>query len=76
MAQTKYWRLKLKGELSPDQVHAALPEGAVNILRIHTEKGETQVYYSTAEQPHAPEVRSRKAEGAEEVSLDVVTKIG
>ena len=75
MAQTKYWRLQLKGELSPDQVHAALPEGAVSLLRIHKERGETHVYFSTAEQPGAPKVRST-GEAAEEVSLDVVTRIG
>jgi len=76
MAQTKYWRLRLKGELSPDQVSASLPEHAMNILRIHTEGGETQVYYAATEQPGAPKLKARAGEGAEEVSLDAVTKIG
>jgi hypothetical protein len=76
MAQTKYWRLRLKGDVSPDQVHANLPEHAVHVLRIHKEHGETQVYFSTAEHAAAAQVRSRSGENAEEVSLDVVTRIG
>jgi len=72
MAQTKYWHLQLKGELSPDQVHAALPEGAVHLLRIHREKGETHAYFS-AEQPGAPKGGST---AALEVPMDTVLKIG
>jgi hypothetical protein len=76
MAQMKYWRLRLKGDLSPDQVHASLPEHAIHVLRIHKEGGETQVYFSTAEHTGTTEARSRGGENAEEVKLDAVTKIG
>jgi hypothetical protein len=76
MAQMMYWRLRLKGDLSPDQVHASLPEPAVNVLRIHKERGETEVYFSTAEHVGAAQVRTRAGESAEEVGLDTVTKIG
>jgi hypothetical protein len=76
MAQTKYWRLRLKGDLSLDQVHASLPESTVHVLRVHKEHGETQVYFSTAEQPGAAAVKSRAGDAAEEVSLDSVAKIG
>jgi hypothetical protein len=76
MAHTKYWRLRLKGDLSPDQVQASLPEHAIHVLRVHKEGGETQVYFSTTEQAGAAEARSRGGESAEEVKLDAVTKIG
>ncbi len=76
MAKTKYWRLRLKGDLSPDQVHASLPEHASNILRIHKEGGETQVYFSMEEHAGAAQAQSRAGEKAEEVTLDAVTKIG
>jgi hypothetical protein len=76
MAQMKYWRLRLKGDLSPEQVHASLPERAITILRIHKEGGETQVYFSTAEHAGAAEARSRAGKSAEEVKLEAVTKIG
>lgn len=76
MAQVKYWRLRLKGDLSPDQAHASLPEHAVHILRIHKEGGETHVYFSTDKLAGDAKLRSRSGETAEEVGLDVVTKIG
>jgi hypothetical protein len=68
--------LRLKGDSSPDQVHASLPEHAIHVLRIHKEGGETQVYFSTAEPTGAAEARSRGGEIAEEVKLEAVTKIG
>ena len=74
MSDTKYWRLRLKGELSTEQVQAALPENAM-LLRIHRERAETHVYFSTAQQHGLPNVGSRTGEGAEEVSLDLVTNI-
>jgi hypothetical protein len=76
MAQTKYWRLRLKGRLSPDQVGASLPEGATNILRVDQEADETYVYYATVQQPGAPKsARQARGSAAEEVSLKAVTKI-
>ena len=77
MAQTKYWRLQLKGRLSPDQVGASLPEDATNVLRVDHEADETYVYYETARQPGARKSGKKQAGGtaAEEVSLKAVTKI-
>lgn len=76
MSQMKYWRLRLKGDLSPDQVHASLPESALNILRIHKEGGETHVFFSTTGQAGAADTKNRAGQSSEEVGLDVVTKIG
>ena len=45
----KYWRLRLKGDLSPEQVQSALPEGTISLLRVHKEAGETHVYFAAAE---------------------------
>ena len=67
MAEMKYWRLRLKGDLSPDQVQASLPEHAVHVLRIHKEGGETQVYFAAAKPSGAAKVVSRTGEAAEEV---------
>jgi hypothetical protein len=76
MAEMKYWRLRLKGDLSPDQVHASLPEHTVHVLRIHKEGGETQVYFTAAQPAGTAKLLSRSGEAAEEVGLDVVTRIG
>jgi hypothetical protein len=76
MAPTKYWRVRFKGDLTPDQVEAALPEGALGLLRFHKERGETHAYFSTTDRPGPGQIRSRTGESAEEVSLDSVTKIG
>lgn len=77
MAQTKYWRVRLKGRLSPDQVGAGLPEGATSILRVDQEADDTYVFYATAQQPGArkPGKKQAGAAAAEEVSLKAVTKI-
>lgn len=76
MAATKYWRVRLKGDLTPDQVEAALPEGALGLLRVHKEHGETHAYFATTDRPGADQIRSRTGESAAEVSLDAVIKIG
>lgn len=74
MAQTKYWRLRLRGRMSADQLGENLPDDAANILRVDQEENETRVYYSTVEQPGAPRLKMH-AGGAEEVPLDAVTRI-
>jgi hypothetical protein len=76
MAGTKYWRVRLKGDLTPDQVEAALPESALGLLRVHKEQGETHAYFSTTDRSVVGQIRSGAGESVEEVSLDAVTKIG
>ncbi|HKP74515.1 MAG TPA: hypothetical protein VJT67_03185 [Longimicrobiaceae bacterium] len=43
---TKYWRVKVKGEPSVDDIHRAVGQSGGQVLRIHHEKGETHVYYA------------------------------
>jgi hypothetical protein len=74
MADTTFWRLRLKGDLSPDQAQASLPENALDILRIDKRGSETQVYFSHRGAPQ--EVTGRGGERAEKVTLDAVTKVG
>ncbi|MFA4878422.1 MAG: hypothetical protein WC586_13545 [Methanoregula sp.] len=71
----KYWRLTVQGTLSHDKITEMLPEGGGNILRIHTEKGETSVYFAAEKMPSAELARKAKTAGKlEEVDLkDVVT---
>jgi hypothetical protein len=75
MAETKYWRVRFKGDLTPDQVEASLPQGALGLLRVHRERGETHAYFSTTDRA-AGQARGPNGESVEEVSLDAVTKIG
>ena len=71
----KYWCLTVKDTLSQDKIPAILPEGAGNILRIHSEKGETSVYFAAEKMPSAELAKKAKTAGKlEEVDLkDVVT---
>ncbi len=43
---------------------SSLPDHAIHVLRIHNEGGETQVYFSTAEDTGAADARSRGGESA------------
>ncbi len=71
----KYWRLKLKGERSVDEVQSAIGRSMGNVVRIHFEGGETHVYFA-AEKSEAPKAAKAMKEAAmpEEVSADEVTK--
>ena len=72
----KYWRLKLKGERSVEEVQSAIGRTMGNIIRIHFESGETHVYF-TAEKSAAPEAAKGLKEAAtpEEVSAGEVMKL-
>jgi hypothetical protein len=70
----KYWRLKLKGERSVDEVQSAIGRSMGNVVRIHFEGGETHVYFA-AEKSAAPNVlKAMKEATPEEISADDVTK--
>jgi len=72
----KYWCLTVKDTLSQDKIHGILPEGAGNILRIHTEKGETSVYFVAEKIPSAGLAKKAKTAGKlEEVDLKEVVTI-
>ncbi|MFN3396439.1 MAG: hypothetical protein ACK4Z9_06560 [Thermodesulfovibrionales bacterium] len=71
----KYWRLKLKGERSMDEIQSAVGRSSGIIIRIHFESGETHVYFA-AEKSAAPEAAKAMKEAMmpEEVSADKLTK--
>lgn len=72
----KYWRLKLKGERSVDEIQSAVGQSGGNVIRIHFEGGETHVYFA-AEKSAAPEAAKAMKEAVmpEEVSADKVTHL-
>lgn len=71
---TRYYRLKLQGEPSADEIHRSVGKHGGLVMRVHREKGETHVYYAggAGNDPAG----GRPPEGASEVSLDDVTKLG
>jgi len=72
----KYWHLKLKGAKSVDEVQAAVGSGCANIVRIHVEAGETQVYLAGDESLHLHVVEATKAAGVlQEVAAAEVTRL-
>jgi hypothetical protein len=71
----KYYKLKLQGDPSHDEIHRAVGKSGGLVMRVHREKGETHVYYAGGE-GNDPAGGNRAVEGADEVSLDEVTKLG
>jgi hypothetical protein len=77
MAKTRFWRLKVKGTLSPDDAQAAIADREGVLLRVHSEKGETDIYFSGTARK-APEKKGAmkvQAASLKEVSLAEVAKI-
>ena len=72
----KYWRLNVKGERSADEIQSTIGQSGGNVLRIHFEGGETQVYF--AAESAVPEIAKamKKPATVEEVSADEATKFG
>jgi hypothetical protein len=68
----------MKGELSNEEVEAALRDRAATILRVDREKDETRIYFSSAEEAaKVPQAKAQQKGGeAEEISLEEVTKVG
>jgi hypothetical protein len=60
----KHWQLKMKGAKSVDEIHAAVGRGGANIVRIHVEGDETQVYLAGDESLHPQVTEATKAAGA------------
>jgi hypothetical protein len=60
----KHWQLKMKGAKSVDEIHTAVGRGGANIVRIHVEADETQVYLAGDESLHPHVVEATKAAGA------------
>ena len=71
----KYWQIKFKGTKSLEEVHAAVGRGGANILRVHTEGGETHVYLGGDESLHPHVAEATKGAGVlQEVQAGDVTK--
>jgi isopentenyl diphosphate isomerase/L-lactate dehydrogenase-like FMN-dependent dehydrogenase len=66
----KYWQLNLKGAKSLDEIHAAVGRGGANIVRIHVEANETQVYLAGDESMHPHLVEAIKTAGALQETLE------
>jgi hypothetical protein len=60
----KHWQLRMKGAKSVDEIQAAVGRGGANIVRIHVEADETQVYLAGDESLHPRVVEATKATGA------------
>ena len=72
----KYWQLKLNGAKSLDEIHAAVGRGGANIVRIHVEAGETQVYLGGDESLHPHIAEATKGIGALKEALEAdVTRL-
>ena len=73
---TRYWRLTLDGEPSPDEIQAAI--GDASLVRVHSEKGYTQVYFSTEDDARDERDDADHKSGRdkrESVELDEVLRI-
>jgi hypothetical protein len=71
----KCWQLKLEGTKSIDEIQASVGRGGANIVRIHVEGGETQVYLAGDESLHPHVVEATKKAGSlREVSETDVTR--
>jgi hypothetical protein len=71
----KFWQLKLQGAKSVNEIHAAVGRGGANIVRIHVEGGETQVYLAGDESLYPHVVEGTKAAGSlREISQADVTR--
>jgi hypothetical protein len=69
----KYWRLNIKGERSADEIQSSIGQSGGNVLRIHFEGGETQVYFAAES---AATKAMKKPATVEEVSADEATRFG
>jgi UDP-N-acetylenolpyruvoylglucosamine reductase len=73
---TKYWRLKIKGEKSADEVQAVVGKNSGVLVRFHVEKGETSVYFAADKPGTAGMSKTMGAtEKPVEISMDEVMRI-
>jgi hypothetical protein len=77
MAKPKFWRLKVKGSLSLDEAQAAVADREGTLLRVHREREETDIYFSSTagEAPKKKGATKLQAASLKEISLADVTKI-
>ena len=77
MAKPKFWRLKVKGSLSLDEAQAAVADREGTLLRVHSEREETDIYFSSAAGKALEKKGATKLQAVslKEISLAEVTKI-
>ena len=71
---TRYYRLKMQGDPSAEEIHRHVGRSGGLVMRVHRERGETHVYYAGGE-GNDP-AGAKPLEGASEVRIDEVTKLG
>lgn len=71
----KHYKASFKGEKSADEIQNAVGRGGGLVTRVHSEKGETHVYFAGGE-GHEKNLRALGAGAPSEVSEDAVRKIG
>ncbi|WP_420127667.1 hypothetical protein [Longimicrobium sp.] len=72
----KHYKASFKGDKSVDEIHNAVGRGGGLVTRVHSEKGETHVYFTGGE-GHEKNLRALGVSSAPaEVSEDAVRKIG
>lgn len=72
----KYWRIKLKGKRSADELEAAVGSGGGQVVRVHMEKDETLVYFAANKSMVSGVTKSIRRSGkAEEVGLREIKKL-
>ena len=77
MAKPKFWCLKVKRSLSPEDAQVAVSDREGTLLRVHSENGETDIYFSSTagKAPEKKGVQKDQTVSLKEVSLAQVTKI-
>jgi hypothetical protein len=72
----KHYKASFKGDKPADEIQNAVGRGGGLVTRIHSEKGETHVYFTGGE-GHAKNLKALGVSGEPtEVSEDAVRKIG
>ena len=73
---TKYWRLRLRGERSADEIQSAIGQSGGTLVRVHVEGDETHVYFAGKQSVSEDVARTiTEAGGTTEVSEDTVTQL-
>lgn len=72
----KYWRLRLRGERSADEIESAIGKSGGLVVRVHVERDEMHVYFAAEESaPTADMARTlARAQAPTEVSEEEATQ--
>lgn len=71
----KHYKASFKGTKSVDEIHQAVGRGGGLVTRVHSDKGETHVYYaSEGQEGHGKHLRDLGAGDPSEVKESDVTR--